>query len=105
MSTASPAMRLIGNRPPSTTGKTASITARARPSMIPCVSSVAAARVPGSAAMRARAGGTAVAGGFAAATVRIVLVMTQDDGGQRRQIETHGLEAALCGDGDRFHAA
>src|SRR5258708_39380894 len=76
MATASPAIRLAGNRPPSTFGKTASITARTLPSAtaatVPVVSTVPA--------------------------LRFALAMTfpaQDDGSERRQREAQGFDAAM----------
>src|SRR5258708_20804528 len=88
MATASPAMRLAGNRPPSTLGKTASITARTLPSAtaaaVPVVSAVPAVSavllVPAVPALR-----LALAIAFPA----------QDDGRERRQREAQGFDAAV----------
>src|ERR1700723_3872589 len=94
--TGSPAMRLAGNRPPSTRGRTASMTARPLPPAMPT-----GASGPG-------AGAGAGVGVFLAGALRLALATgfpAQDEGRQRRQIEVDRLNAAVRTHGYGFDAA
>src|SRR5271168_4053806 len=89
MATGSPAMRLGANRPPSTFGRTASMTARALPSATLLVSSARLA--PGAA--------------FFPLGLRLALATAfpaQHDGGQGRQRQRHRLGPAMRADRDRL---
>src|SRR5271156_1138352 len=75
-------MRLAGNLPPSTTGRTASITARTLPS-----------------------GNRSAPAPWALRRFSAIGFPAQHDGRKRRQVERQGLQAAMGADGRRFHAA
>src|SRR5580704_1344991 len=90
MATACPTMRLAGNRPPSTHGKTASITARTLPS--PTAATVPAPAVSTVPVVPPRLVVSTVP------ALRLALAMAfpaQDNGRERRQREAQGFDAAM----------
>src|SRR5882757_8382283 len=93
-------MRLGAKRPPSTDGRSASTTARTRPSWIGAGPRTASAVLPDSCA--------SAAAGMLPALLRLLSTMSfpaQHDGGKRRYVEIERVRASVRAHGNRLDSA